>query len=148
MAPIKICTEQVTVISENYSAGVSCTTPAHTPVVGAGSMCNMVVYNVGIDLNTTPPVLCFSYDTQLEYHYLDHGVTFSDFCDVFGSSTCVDLPDGINTCCDLSPTWSYTASCGSITTTPDSVSGDVSISFTVTNLCIPTIVCVDTTVCV
>jgi len=149
MTVIKICAEQITTFNEQFSGTITCTDPACTPVVGAGNECNVAVYNVGIDLGVTPPVLCFSFDTQLEYVYTCHGATFHDFCNVLGSTTCMDLPEGVTMCCDLSPTWTYSATCdpGSITTTSDSVSGPVTISFTLDNLCVPTVICMDTTTC-
>ncbi|MFW6386824.1 MAG: hypothetical protein ACOCZM_02510 [Bacillota bacterium] len=104
-----------------------------------------------LDLETSPPTLSFSFDAQLEYQFEDEtGGTFNDYCNVLGNSGSVELPPG-STVCDGETVTDIEASadCDSnnITTTPNSVSGPVSLSFTVNNLCAPTILCVEDTMC-
>ncbi|MBO8127813.1 MAG: hypothetical protein H0Z39_01225 [Peptococcaceae bacterium] len=142
--------DEVTTITSTLSETVTCTNPAYTPT-GPGDECNIVLYNIGVNLGTTPPTLSFSYDAQFEYQYLhEGGATFCDFCDVFGRSGSITLPSGVTVCCGTTvPSVTYSALCnpGSITTTATSVSGPVTVSFTVTNLCSKTIICVDDTTC-
>jgi hypothetical protein len=146
----RLCVNEVTTISRTFSQTVTCTDPAHTPVVGAGDECSIALYNVSINLGTTPPTLSFSFDSQFEYQYLHAGVTFQDYCNVLGSSGSVTLPTGVTLCCGgTMPTVASSASCnaGAITTTSTSVSGPVTLAFTVTDLCSQTVICVDDTIC-
>ncbi|HIE12884.1 MAG TPA: hypothetical protein EYP63_05600 [Desulfotomaculum sp.] len=150
MAIRKLCVNEVTTIASTFAETVTCTDPAHTPVVGAGDECGVAVYNVTANLGATPPTLSFSYDAQFEYQYVQQGATFQDFCNVVGSSGSVTLPDSLTLCCGPTVplvTSSATCDASAITTTATSVSGPVTLSFTVTNLCTQTIICVDDTVC-
>ncbi|MEW6573627.1 MAG: hypothetical protein AB1374_08355 [Bacillota bacterium] len=150
MAIRRLCVNEVTAITSTLSQTVTCTTPAHTPVVGAGDECNVAVYNVAANLGATPPTLAFSFDVQFEYKYMQSGVTFHDYCTVTGNSGSITLPTGVTLCCGgTMPAVSSSISCnpGAITTTSTSVSGPVTLSFTVTNLCTQTIICVDDTTC-
>lgn len=145
----QLCVNEITSVTATVSQTVTCTDPAFTPV-GAGNECNVALYNVTVDLGATPPTLAFSYDVQFEYQYLtDGGVTFSDYCTVVELSGAVTLPGGTSVCCAETPAVTYSASCnpGSITTTPTSVSGSIDLSFSVSNLCVPTIICVEDTLC-
>lgn len=148
MATRKICVDEVTTMTKSFSESITCTSPAHTPT-SPGDEARVHLYNVGLDLEANPPNLSFSFDTQFEYHYDGNGATFSDYCTVTGQSGAVTLPEGISPCCDeaFPPeiTSSATCSADSITTTPSSVSGEVSLAFTVTNLCAPTIISIEDT---
>jgi hypothetical protein len=165
MALIKICAYEVTSFDPVLPITLTCHDPRFTPVA-PGSQCNVCCYDARLDLKTTPPTLCFSYDAQFEYAYLgerhrgkgeaEHkyscSCTFLDFCDVTGQSACITLPAGITLCpCGCGePEVTCSATCdpGSIATTPDSVSGNITISLQVSNLCDPTTVCVETVQCV
>lgn len=147
----KICVDEVTTINNTFSETVTCTEPNHTPTA-AGDECNVHVYNMGLDLSSTPPSLSFSFDAQFGYQFHDSScATFNDFCNIMGNSGSVTLPAGATVCCDgdVPTDIEASADCDStnITTTPTSVSGPVSLSFTVTNLCTPTILCVEDTTC-
>ena len=150
MAIVKICAEEVSSVFQTYSATVTCGYPQFTPV-DAGNQCNMVVYNVALHTNTSPMTLSFSFDTGLEYFFLNHGVTFADFCLVSNKSGSVTLPDsGLGLCdCGITPTYqvAYTCNPGSIITTPTMVQSPVNLAFTITNLCTPTVFCVSTVAC-
>lgn len=147
MAIRMLCVNEITTVTENFSATAVCVDPAHTPVVGPGTQCSSVFYNVALN----PPVLTFSFDAQFEYQYLNQGCTFMDFCDVFGMSGTIDIAaDGLTSCCGVTPSVSFiSCTCDplSITTTPTSVAGVIGTTFTITNLCVPTIICVDDTTC-
>lgn len=150
MAIVQICADQVTSVAPAYAATVTCASPRFTPAA-PGNECNMVVYNVALNTATSPLTLSFSFDTQYEYLFLLQGVTFADFCTVENLSGSVTLPDsGLGICeCGLTPTYqvSYTCNPGSIVTTPTMVQGPVSLAFTVSNLCTPTVFCVSTVPC-
>jgi hypothetical protein len=168
MALIRICAYEITTFEPVVTETLTCCDPCHTPV-GPGTQCNICCYNAKIDLHTTPPTLCFSYDAQFEYAYLDehHHVkseamgevdqkcgcacTFLDFCDLTGQSACIPLPPGVTLCpCGCGePKVTCSATCDpqSIKTTPTSVSGEITIFLSVTNLCDPTTVCVETVPC-
>ncbi len=150
MAIRRLCVNEVTTLTSTFSQTVTCTTPAHTPVIGAGDECSVALYNVSINLGATPPTLSFSYDAQFEYQYLQSGVTFQDYCTVAGNSGSITLATGVTLCCGgTMPTVTSSPSCnaGAITTTSTSVSGPVTLSFTVTDLCSQTVICVDDTTC-
>ncbi|MEJ6949876.1 hypothetical protein [Natronospora cellulosivora (SeqCode)] len=151
MAIRQICVSEVTNLTTDYAETITCTNPGHTPTA-AGDDCNIHVYNVGLNLNTTPPTLSFSFDSQFQYKFHDDScATFNDYCNVMGSTGSITLPTGVTLCCDgaISPEIQASASCdaGQITTTETSVSGPVSLAFTITNLCAPTIICVEDTDC-
>jgi hypothetical protein len=171
MPIVKICCNEVTCLSYTFTKTVVCDDPQHTPV-GPGCDSNVCCYNAGIDFKTSPPTLCFSYDAQFEYafkkkvHHSDRSesdqdpdyrfggnpCTFLDFCNAIGNSARIALPDGVTLCsagCG-DPEVSCSAACDpeSITTTPTSVSGNITIQLTVSNLCVPTFVCVETVPCV
>lgn len=149
MAIRRLCVNEVTAIVRTFSQTVTCTTPAFTPV-GPGDECSIALYNVNTNLGAVPPTLSFSYDVQFEYQYSHAGATFQDYCNAMGNSGSVTLPTGVTVCCGTTmPLVTSSPSCGAgaITTTPTSVAGPVSLSFTVTNLCTPTIICVDDTIC-
>jgi len=147
----KLCANEITSLVTSLTETVTCGSPAFTPV-GPGSACNVALYNVNVNLGSMPPTLSFSFDAQLEYQFLNAGATFLDFCLIHGQSGSLNLPPGLTACCGgpLPPTVTFAASCdaGSITTTPTSVSGNVTLSFTVSDLCAPTIICVEDTTCV
>jgi len=143
--PVKICTEKVTTIHETLSTTLTWINPSHTPVVGPGDRCNVGVYNVGIALGSTPPILSFSFDAQIEYTYYNHGYTFMDYCYIVGGSTSLELPDNLCLCaCSMTPTMEFSTGYDpdSIVTTPTTLTGTVNLSLTLTNLCIPTILSV------
>ena len=147
MAIIRICAEEVSSINENFAQSLTCTDPGYTPV-GPGTDANAAVYNVSVDLATSPPQLCFSYDVQLEYQYLNNGVTFLEFCHINDNSSCLALPESLTLCvCGLLPTFSFNSAVTVTGATPTSVSGDLSIDFSVSDLCVPTSFCVSTTDC-
>lgn len=164
MPLVKICCNEVTAINYTYSGMVTCGDPKYSPVK-PGNEGNVCCYDVGIDLKTTPPMLRFSYDAQFEYAYIkkqnsekdesdcgcSSSCTFLDYCNITGGSARVSLPDGVTLCpcgCgDPQVTCAATYDPKSITTTPTSVSGNIMISLTVTNLCVPTFVCVETEPC-
>lgn len=147
---VQICAEQVTSVSQSYAATVTCYNPSETPV-GAGNECQMVVYNVALNTGSSPMTLSFSFDVEFQYLFLNHGVTFEDYCFVPNQSGSVSLPDsGLEICnCGLTPTYqvSYTCNPGSITTTATLVQGPVNLAFTVSNLCTPTVFCVSPVEC-
>ncbi len=162
MPLVKICCNEVTTINYTYSGTVTCSDPKHAPVE-PGNESNVCCYDVGINLKATPPTLRFSYDAQFEYAYLKKqspeepdcrcgsSCTFLDYCNIMGRSDSAPLPEGITLCpcgCgDPEVTCSATCDPRSIVTTPTSVSGKITISLTVTNLCVPTFVCVETEPC-
>jgi len=149
MAITQICAEQVNAVEATFSATVTCGSPQFTPI-GAGNNCRMAVYNVALNTGTSPATLAFSFDSEFEYQFMNQGVTFNDYCVVNGESGSVTLTEGLGLCgCGLTPTfqYSYTCNAAAITTTPTMVQGPVSIAFTVTNLCSPTVFCVDTVSC-
>jgi hypothetical protein len=164
MPLIKICAYEVVSFDPVLPITLTCCDPCHTPV-GPGNQCNVCCYNTKLDLKTTPPTVCFSYDAQLEYAYLDkhhhedavaqHGrgcsCTFLDFCDIKGQSACFTLPAGVTLCpCGCGePKITCSATCdpSNILTTPTCVSGEITISLHVANLCDPTAVCIETAPC-
>lgn len=149
MAIRVLCVQEVTTVIEDFSDTVTCTNPSFTPT-GVGDECNVVVYNVAANLGLVPPTLSFSYDAQFEYVYEHIGATFNDFCNALGNSGSITLPTGTTLCCTATlPSITYSSVCdpGSITTTETMVTGDVTLSFTVSNLCAETIICVDDTPC-
>ena len=164
MPLIKLCAYEVTSFDPVLAITLTCHDPCFTPVA-PGNQCNVCCYDSKLDLSTTPPTLRFSYDAQFEYAYLDKhhrekdeadlkcvcSCTFLDFCDITGQSACITLPAGVTLCpCGCGePKVTCSATCdpGSIETTPTSVSGQVTISLHVTNLCDPTTVCVETVPC-
>lgn len=164
MPLIKLCAYEVTSFDPDYSITLTCYDPCHTPVA-PGNQCNVCCYDAKLDLSATPPTLCFSYDAQFEYAYLDerhhdqeeadaecaYSCTFLDFCDLKGQWACITLPAGITLCpCGCGePTVNCSATCDpcSIETTPNSVSGNVTIYLQVSNLCDPTTVCIETVPC-
>ncbi|MEA1961702.1 MAG: hypothetical protein U9N81_10630, partial [Bacillota bacterium] len=145
-----ICAEEITSIGLNFSPTLTCTSPAYTPI-GAGTQGCVDVYNPAINWASSPPSLCFSYDASFEYEYMNQGgSTFLNFCEIKDNSTCLDLPSGVTLCaCGLDPTYTVCCTCDptSITTTPTLVIGELGISFTVTDLCVPTVFCVSTIAC-
>jgi len=146
----KLCAHEITSIVQSLTETVTCSTPAFTPV-GPGNACNVALYNVNLNLGSTPPTLSFSFDAQLAYQFLNAGATFLDFCLIHGRSGSISLPPGITACCGgpLPPAVTFAAGCDArtITTTPTSVSADVTLSFTVSDLCAPTIICVEDATC-
>jgi hypothetical protein len=147
LAIIRICAEEVSSLNENFAQSLTCTCPNFTPV-GPGTHANAAVYDVAIDLTCSPPQLCFSYDVQLEYQYLNNGFTFLDFCLITNKYSCLTLPDGLTLCvCGLSPTFSYVPTASVTGATPTSVAGDLNIDFSVSDLCVPTSFCISTTDC-
>lgn len=150
MAVRRLCVQEITTINKSESITVTCTDPAHTPVGQATpSECNCALYNVAFTIDAYPTI-SFSYDVQLKYAYEQSGVTFEDFCDVVGRSGSMTFDEGVTFCtCPQAFTLSSSVSCDAtaITTTTTSVSGPVTFSFTLTNLCAQTIICVDDTTC-
>jgi hypothetical protein len=164
MPLIKICAYEVTSFDPVLPITVTCNDPCFKPVA-PGNQCNVCCYDAKLDLSATPPTLCFSYDAQFEYAYLGKrqpekdeatpgcacSCTFLDFCNVTGQSVCITLPAGVTLCpCGCGePKVTCSATCdpGSIETTHCSVSGQITISLHVSNLCDPTTVCVETESC-
>ncbi len=142
----QICVNLVSSAAATYSNVVTCTNPAHTPT-GPGTDNHVVLFNVAANYGASPPTIAFSYSSNMEYTWTQAGSTFDAYCDVLGSSGSVTLPSGSGTCCGITPSITYSATIGSITTTSTMVQGTVSFAFTVTNLCSPTIICVDDTTC-
>lgn len=139
----KICVQEITSITDNFSATVTCTDPRHTPI-GIGDDCHTRIYNTFLN----PPTLSFSYDAEFEYLYLQGTDTFHDYCIVTGLSGSLTLPGGPTVCCALTPAATAQISCTGVTTTSTYVQGQVSFTFTVSNLCSPTIICVLDTPCI
>jgi len=147
MAIRRLCVDEVTTVASSFTATATCTTPANTPVA-AGDECAVAVYNIAVNFGATPPTLSFSYDAQFEYQFSHQGVTFQDYCNAMGNSGSITLPTGTTLCCSATvPSVTSSSSCGSITTTSTLVSGDITLAFTVDNLCTQTIICVDDTTC-
>ncbi|HUW64249.1 MAG TPA: hypothetical protein VMW83_06090 [Spirochaetia bacterium] len=149
MAIRQLCVNEMTSIVEKLSERVTCATPAFSPV-GPGEHCTIALYNVTVNMAGVPPTLSFSFDTQFEYEYLNEGTKFRDFCTIVGKSGSLPLPLGLTACCGTTePQVTYSANCDprSITTTPTTVSGEINLSFTVHNLCAPTVVCVEDAKC-
>ncbi|HAG07871.1 MAG: hypothetical protein XD69_0037 [Clostridia bacterium 62_21] len=145
----RLCVDEITTVTDTFSQTVTCTNPGFTPI-GPGDECNVLVYNTAVNLGTTPPTLSFSFDAQFEYQYEHLGATFLDYCNALGNSGSFTLPTGVTLCCGATVPLvqsSVTCNAAAITTTPTSVSGNVTLSFTVTNLCVQTIICVDDTTC-
>jgi hypothetical protein len=144
----KICVDEVTTLNETYSETVTCTDPSHTPI-DAGDECRVHVYNENINLNNN--TLSFSFEAEFEYEYeTSAGATFTDDCIISDQSDSLTIPSGVNLCCGATtPNINTAVSCDStaITTTTTSVSGPVFVSFSIDNLCVPTIICVDDTTC-
>jgi len=150
MAVRRICVQEITDVVQTDAFTVTCTTPAHTPIGQASlSECNVALFNVAFTTNPVPTV-AFSYDAQFKYAFLQNGVTFEEFCNVFNQSRCLTFDSGVVDCdCTTAFTITSSGTCdaSAITTTPTSVSGPVTFSFTLNNLCAETIICVDDTVC-
>lgn len=149
MAIRRICVQEITDVARTEAFTVTCTNPSHTPVGPADpSECNIALYNVAFTTNPVPTI-SYSYDVQFKYAFLQSGVTFEEFCNVFEQSACLTFDTGTASCCGFAPSITSSAICNpaAITTTETSVSGPVSFAFTVTNLCAQTIICVDDTVC-
>lgn len=150
MAIVQICTEQVSSVFQTYSATLTCSDPQYVPI-GAGDHCNMVVYNVALHTDTSPMTLSFSFDTELKYLFMNHGITFADYCVINAQSGSVTLPDeGLGLCdCGITPTYqvAFTCNAGSITTTSTMVQTPINLAFTISNLCTPTVFCVSTVAC-
>ncbi len=146
----KLCANEITSVVKSLTERVICATPGYTPVQ-PGNSCRVALYDVKANLGAVPPTLTFSFDAQIEYQYLNAGATFLDYCLIQGQSGSVDLPPGLTACCGqtVPPTVTYAATCnpGSITTTPTSVSAEITLSFTVSDLCAPTVVCVEDVTC-
>lgn len=142
----KLCVNEVTSVVKQVTDKVTCEHPCYSPA-GPGHSCGVALYNVTANLGNVPPTLSFSYDAQLEYQYLNAGATFLDYCLLQGQNGSLDLPLGLTACSGeaVPPSVTWTATCHptSITTTPTSVSGEVTLSFTVSELCAPTIICVE-----
>ncbi|MFZ5898314.1 MAG: hypothetical protein ACOYU7_03885, partial [Bacillota bacterium] len=97
MAIRRICVDEVTTLSTTFSETITCTNPAFTPV-GPGKVCNAVLYNVGVNLDSTPMTLSFSFDAQFEYEYEHAGSIFRDYCNSVGNSGFIALPGGTTLC--------------------------------------------------
>jgi hypothetical protein len=148
MAIRRICVNEVTTAAATVAQTVLCSSPAYTPVA-SGDECNVALFNLAVNLGTSPPTLSFSYSTNAEYQYLQNGTTFEDFCNVLNQSYTYALASGVTSCCGLSPTATASISCNpsGITTTSTMVQCTVTFAFTVTNLCSSTIICVSDTTC-
>lgn len=147
MAIVRICAEEVTTLSANFSDALTCPNPENPPV-GPGTDAHIAVYNVALNLAAAPPLLCFSYDVEFQYEYMNQGETFMEYCHLNDNSSCLALPDGVTLChCGLSPTYSYSTDASVTGATPTSVSGTAAINFTVSDLCVPTVFCLDTVAC-
>lgn len=147
MAVIRICAEEVTATAPTFNQDMTCGNPDHPPV-GPGTQSNVAVYNMALNLAASPPQICFSYDVELEYQYLNQGVTFMEFCHMNGNSTCLDLPDGLTLCtCGITPSYTASPSSSVLSATPTSVTGSVQIDFSIDDLCVPTSFCIDTVTC-
>ncbi|MBM7854295.1 hypothetical protein JOC37_000668 [Desulfohalotomaculum tongense] len=150
MAIRKICVQEITTLNQTDSFTVTCTTPAHTPVDSAHPPeCNVALFNVAFTTNPFPTI-SFSYCTQLKYAYMEQGTTFESFCNINNQSRSITFDSDVNLCgCDEAFTMTYSATCNpnAITTTATSVSGPVTFSFTLNNLCAQTIICIDDTTC-
>ena len=129
MPLIKICAYEVTSFDPVLPITLTCCDPHFTPVAPGDH-----------------------YKKGEAEHKCACSCTFLDFCDITGQSACITLPAGATLCpCGCGePKVTCSATCdpGSIETTPNSVSGHVTISLHVTNLCDPTTVCVETAPCI
>ena len=146
MAIRKICVNEVTSVPSTFSRLVFCPNPNYTPT-GPGDESRVALFNVALNTGTTPPTIAFSYSSNMEYSFTQGGTTFMDYCDVLGLSGSVTLSSGVSTCCGFTPSVTYTSSITGITTTSTFVEGTVNFAFTVSNLCSPTVICVDDTTC-
>jgi len=146
----KLCANEITSVVKTLTEKVTCTTPVYSPVK-PGNCCRVAMYDVKVNLGTVPPTLSFCYDAQIEYQYLNADCTFLDYCLIQRQCGSIDLSPGLTPCCgQMTPptvTCSVTCDPASITVTPTSVSAEISLSFTVSDLCAPTIVCVDDVGC-
>ena len=146
MAVRRICVNEVTSVPSTFSQLVVCSNPSHTPT-GAGDENRVALFNVALNTGVTPPTIAFSYSTNMEYSWTQGGTTFMDYCDVLGQSGSLTLTSGVSTCCGFTPSVTYTAALTGITATSTMVEGMVNFAFTVSNLCSPTVICVDDTTC-
>lgn len=148
MAIRRICVDEVTSSVVTFSETITCTEPSFTPVTGAGDECHAILDNVQLDFSTSPPTLSFSFGAQFEYAYRLDSSTFYDYCNVFNQSGSTNITSGTTNCCGT-PQIEYAINCdpANITTTETTVTGVVDFAFTVSNLCISTIICVDDTTC-
>ncbi|MDD4592736.1 MAG: hypothetical protein PHG06_20270 [Parabacteroides sp.] len=149
MAIVRICAEEVTDITDTYSATVTCSNPSKTPVA-AGDECWGLLYSP--TFNSDDMTLSFSFDINLEYLYEDANTTglLPDYCKIEGETGIIVLPEELGECdCGLISTYSLAFSCDplSITTSSTYVQGAVNVEYTVTNLCAPTAFCVSTVDC-
>lgn len=152
MAVRKICVQEITTLNRTETFTVTCTTPSFTPIgLGSPSEANAVLYNAAFTISPVPTI-SFSYDVQFKYAFLQNGGTFEEFCDVLSNSGALTFNTGV-TSCDCQDAFSITSSIATdpaaITTTqdPNTVSGPVTVSFTLNNLCAQTIICVEDTIC-
>ncbi len=136
MATHKICVNELTTSSVPYTHSVTCTSPRHTPVA-IGSDADVSLYYVTLDGTSNPPTISFSYDVNMQYQWLDQGVTMNDYCYVPSLSGSVSLGLGTKTCCG-SPSISYSAVVSNMNTTPTYVAGTVNAAFTIDNICYET----------
>lgn len=142
----KLCVNEVTNFTTQSTFTAICGNPSFVPVE-KGDEAYCTIYNVNINWGI-PPTISFSYDVSLEYKYLNQGETFSDYCHIMQMSGSVTLPDVASVCCDtINILRSITCDPANITTTPTSVSAPVTVTFTITNLCSQTIICVEDTTC-
>lgn len=147
MAIVRICAEEVTSVTTTFVQGLIYNDPEHTPVA-AGTQAKLAVYNTALNLAVTPPQFCFSYDWELEYAYLNQGTTFLEFCHSLGNSACVDLQEGVKLCtCGINPSYTATTSISVMDVTTNSVSGNMAIDISISDLCVPTTFCLDTVTC-
>ncbi|KJS21272.1 MAG: hypothetical protein VR72_10975 [Clostridiaceae bacterium BRH_c20a] len=145
----RICVQEITDVENTDAFTVTCTNPTHTPVGQANpSECNVALYNVAFTTNPVPTI-SYSFDSQFKYAFLQNGVTFEEFCNVFNQSRSITFDSGTTSCCGLTTSIVSASTCDptAITTTSTSVSGPVTFAFTVNNLCAQTVICVDDTTC-
>ena len=149
MAVKRICVNEITSVNISKAQDVTCCPTCsmlNGTIVGVGDECE--AFFVGTPtLSPDLSQISFTFLSNFEFIVRNHMGTISDYCFTVTNET-LPVPGNATICCGQSPLINSTISCAPAYTFSNTcVTGTITKGFTIDNLCIPTIICVDTTQC-
>ena len=146
----KICVNEVTSTNITRSQDVTCCPTCsmyNGKIVGIGDECE--AFFIGTPtLSPDLSQISFTFLANFEFISQNQFGTISDYCFTVTNET-LPIPGIAGTvCCGETPLISSTISCTpAYTFTDKCITGTITKSFTIDNLCIPTVLCVEDTNC-
>ncbi len=149
MAVRRISVNEITTVDFSTDKAVTCCpSPLPGTIVGVGDKCN-VKFDGTPSLDPELSQLSYTIVFNPEFIFeLSDGSTAMGRCLIKQEDT-ININGGeVSPCAAGTPTIEGDLSCGPMSYTDNCISSTITRTFTVTNLCVPTVICVEDTPCV